>query len=322
MRLYKYVIPDRIDVLQNASIRFTPAAAMNDPFEVRPMFEAFDEDEVLRHTISSNMHEAFQQEVDSSVIATTLDDLFNQLEDVFAQVAPGEEVKKELGEMRKALPPPDIFWTESKQRVPSMVNTFMEIMNNNMPIFRNVVLTEFATKIGMLCLAGKCNNLLMWAHYANNYKGFVIEFNGKHRFFCRQRHAPEELGGLKKVRYTDIRPNKSLLIGLTAEEIFLTKSKKWKYEQEWRMLASFENEEDKCLKIDGKPVLDGDGLPIFLCPLPHDCITGVIFGSRMTEENKLKIANILSDDARYSHVKIYQSVLDERAFKLHTVPVS
>ena len=41
MILYKYVVPDRIDVLKNGLIRFTQANALNDPYDVNPNFSEF-----------------------------------------------------------------------------------------------------------------------------------------------------------------------------------------------------------------------------------------------------------------------------------------
>ena len=43
MMIYKYVVPDRIDVLENSLIRFTQANALNDPFEVDPCMLLFME---------------------------------------------------------------------------------------------------------------------------------------------------------------------------------------------------------------------------------------------------------------------------------------
>lgn len=43
MMVYKYVIPERIDVIENGRIRFTQAAALNDPFEMYPCFNLFNE---------------------------------------------------------------------------------------------------------------------------------------------------------------------------------------------------------------------------------------------------------------------------------------
>jgi hypothetical protein len=97
------------------------------------------------------------------------------------------------------------------------------------------------------------------------------------------------------------------------------KSEKWKDEEEWRMLQLLEN--GKRLEKDGKAILDDEGQPIYLFPLPPSCITGVIFGSRMSQENRGKIMHVLSTDD-YSHVKPYQAVLDDRKFKLNIVPNS
>lgn len=39
MKLYKYVVADRVDVLQNGRIRFAQPEHLNDPFDVRPEVE-------------------------------------------------------------------------------------------------------------------------------------------------------------------------------------------------------------------------------------------------------------------------------------------
>ncbi len=36
MKIFKYLIPERIDVIENMSIRFTQAKYLNDPFESLP----------------------------------------------------------------------------------------------------------------------------------------------------------------------------------------------------------------------------------------------------------------------------------------------
>jgi len=40
MTLFKYIRPERIDVVENLEIRFTQPDALNDPFELRPHFES------------------------------------------------------------------------------------------------------------------------------------------------------------------------------------------------------------------------------------------------------------------------------------------
>jgi len=41
MLIYKYVVPDRIDILENGNIRFTQVDALNDPFESYPCFTLY-----------------------------------------------------------------------------------------------------------------------------------------------------------------------------------------------------------------------------------------------------------------------------------------
>lgn len=75
----------------------------------------------------------------------------------------------------------------------------------------------------------------MWAHYANNYNGFVLELNTEH--IQVHLHDRDRKQSLNPVLYFD----KFIKVKNTnsfALEYFLTaKSDKWKYEKEWRILA-------------------------------------------------------------------------------------
>jgi hypothetical protein len=107
------------------------------------------------------------------------------------------------------------------------------------------------------------------------------------------------------------------MLDISPSDIFLLKSEKWKDEEEWRMLQSLEN--GTRLEKDGAAILDDEGQPIYLFSFPPSCITGIIFGSRMSQQNKSKIAHVLSTED-YSHVQKYQAILDDRKFKLHILP--
>lgn len=311
MRLYKYVVPERIDILQNASIRFSQAAALNDPFELKPYFEAFAEDGFIRQIFLTNAEVLEGFEIGASMVSQVIDELEKQF--------PGDTHKEKFAEIRRDLPPVEVLKQQAREEYPETVESIIGLMKNNMPYLRNEVIAKYSENIGILSLTEKRDNLLMWAHYANNYKGFVIEFDKTRQFFNSRRFPADSCGGLRKVKYSDVRPSRRLLMEMTPEEFFLIKSKQWEYEQEWRMIASLEDAKDLNLTKQGKQLIDADGLPVFLCPIPPACITGIVFGSRMTEENKTKVSDLLSNDSRYSQVKKYQSVLDEKTFKLHTI---
>lgn len=75
-------------------------------------------------------------------------------------------------------------------------------------------------------------NTLMWAHYSNYHKGFCVEYN-----------IPSDVAGvdvrtkrvvaMRPINYVNNMPYKQ---DLTFEEAFLTKSKRWEYEHEVRMI--------------------------------------------------------------------------------------
>ena len=52
--LFKYLRPERIDVIEKLEIRFTQPGALNDPFELRPRIESLvSEAETLAHLSST-----------------------------------------------------------------------------------------------------------------------------------------------------------------------------------------------------------------------------------------------------------------------------
>jgi hypothetical protein len=58
MLAYKYVVTDRVDVLENGYIRFTQVAALNDPFETYPCFQVFKESLENRSRETLERHKA------------------------------------------------------------------------------------------------------------------------------------------------------------------------------------------------------------------------------------------------------------------------
>ncbi|MEE4075186.1 DUF2971 domain-containing protein [Pseudomonas viridiflava] len=123
--------------------------------------------------------------------------------------------------------------------------------------------------IGVLCLSETPCEILMWSHYAQNHKGFCIEYSVDESSLLRAMAQP--------VRYTDAYPSLSVknLPG-DAEQNFLdvclyTKAKQWSYEKEWRVISP----------VGGK---------LYRAPAP---VSAVIFGARMPETEKRDIYELL-----------------------------
>ena len=108
---------------------------------------------------------------------------------------------------------------------------------------------------GIISFTETYNNLLMWAHYANEHKGIVIEFDLSKLDFKRYQSYPifdnnedDEMfasensliktlneGEVQRVLYNHNRPNESKYGNIL--EHFLVKSDEWLYEKEHRVIV-------------------------------------------------------------------------------------
>lgn len=87
----------------------------------------------------------------------------------------------------------------------------------NRQLIKDQIYAEILNKIGIFCLCEESKNLLMWAHYAQDHKGFIVEFDTGHEFFSHDfwssrikqiKDRPEEYeycGHLKEVKYAQER---------------------------------------------------------------------------------------------------------------------
>lgn len=141
--LYKYLQVERIDVLENLKIRFSPLKSLNDPFESLPLIDV-------------------EENVDAAV-----KDLLEELDGVWEKT-PIEEKTTEnrdlLEQSRKA-----VFKGARSAMEPSRVGQgLMNLLNDN---------------FGVLSLSRSNTSLLMWSHYTGSNTGYVIAFDDKHDFF-------------------------------------------------------------------------------------------------------------------------------------------
>ena len=123
---------------------------------------------------------------------------------------------------------------------------------------------------GVFCMSELNNNILMWSHYADCHKGFCVEF------IRNQNNLLGDLNVTNPVTYSCSFPSPSPFSdeGRNSffDDLFLTKSKDWAYEKEWRLI----NEE-------------GD------IPLPFQgYISAIIFGLKMSSRHKKTIRNIFA----------------------------
>lgn len=157
---------------------------------------------------------------------------------------------------------------------------------------------ETNSKVGILSLSARNDDILMWSHYAACHQGICIEF--------RTDIAPSVFRKAQPVDYRDDYPQFDLREVIVNEQLrstapwMLTKSRHWNYEQEWRVL-DFEN---------------GPGVQHF----PETCLSGVIFGCRLLDEEREKVLRCVKS---LSHpVALFQAKQSPTQFKLRVEPIS
>ncbi|SHG25880.1 Protein of unknown function [Flavobacterium micromati] len=108
--------------------------------------------------------------------------------------------------------------------------------------------------IGICCFSRKHDSILMWSHYANNHKGFCIEF-----------YTNKSQNGLNPldVNYTDsfVKANFYKEKQRALFHMVFTKAKQWAYEEELRIInthfTDFESRKISFLKEDIKSIYLG-----------------------------------------------------------------
>lgn len=143
------------------------------------------------------------------------------------------------------------------------------------------ILDELNKQVGILCLSKSPNSILMWSHYADQYKGAVVAFDGNHEFFQSQ----------ISVEYVSERPRRHI-DSYGSEPIPLAelcaKSLDWEYEREVRIIRSLND----CDQI-GQP--DPRGFPIFVMKIPKEAIVTVALGERTSVAEQREIYNLLHE---------------------------
>lgn len=290
MTLYKYVVPQRIDVLEKGRIRFTQGNALNDPFELRPFFDLIVPEAMILAGIEGmdlapHLREGYEKLDPELREQVTVD----QFLDLARSTLSTDEGRA-------------IFW--------ETIAGALQWIRDFTPTFREQIAEQFQSRFGILSLSEAPDNALMWAHYGASHRGFIIAFDEKHEFFDRRRGENDEFYWLRKVEYQSPQPGATLLdLGRTA--FLLRKSPQWAYEREWRILAPV---------VDASEVVPSNDGPICLFDVPPGAVTGIVLGARVTEETSVLLEQLLREDPRYTHLSLEQATLDTERDSIRVHP--
>ena len=155
-------------------------------------------------------------------------------------------------------------------------------------------------KFGLCCLTPVKDDLLMWAHYSDNHRGFCVGIDTiKLSKFSNSLARKELLLDLVKVEYSEKMPDINFFSSMISEHsdqdmmtLLCTKSEHWRYEQEFRLM--YWDHINTALTIG------------------HDAISEVILGCRIHDQNKKMVLSILSE--RNCSARVYQAHKNQSRF--------
>lgn len=165
--------------------------------------------------------------------------------------------------------------------------------------------------LGVLCLSARPDISALWAHYAANHTGLVIQFNTKHPFFGS--YVPKkkwfrdhyELFQLRPVKYAAAVPPLQATPEQTLERIIFTKGRDWSYEQEWRVCRPL-YDRDRLVRRKECP-----NFPAYMFLLPPTAISAVIFGPRTPESRYI---STIAGSVRHRHIEFYKANVDPGSY--------
>ena len=123
---------------------------------------------------------------------------------------------------------------------------------------------EFLSKKGVTCFSELNDDLVMWAHYGGQYKGYCLAFDTDKEPFTKLRQVQyvKEIPQIDIVGFMVKKEHDKIL-----DKLFCTKSISWAYEREWRALhnvagTSFHYASDALKAIYFGPEIENAALEI------------------------------------------------------------
>lgn len=293
MTLFKYLAPERIDVIERGEIRFTQPGALNDPFEMRPRFDSLiAEAEVLSGLAAAP--------IDLGLIVEQAH--FMLPEDVRERL-PLDVALKAAGAA---------FATEhTRAAAGAGIRMLLQSMRDGAAPARRQIYQALNKNVGLLSLSEAQDHELMWAHYAASHTGFVLGFNEQHPFFNRRRSEHDEFFFLRKVLYADS-PSAPFVASLDGDTLMVTKGTRWAYEREWRMILPL---------AQATSVLNSDSDTLYLFAFPRDAIESIVLGANATSAFETRIRGLLRARPDLGHVHVRRAVLDLNARTISVLPI-
>jgi hypothetical protein len=182
-------------------------------------------------------------------------------------------------------------------------------------LFQKLHREKINREIGILCLSANPRSILMWSHYADEHKGFVIGFDSDDDFFSHRLGEPEDIGLLRIVDYVNNRPivviEKLKNENHDTPDYFFTKNPDWDYEQEWRIIRFLNG---------AAVVLCGETHKTHLFKVPASAIREVIFGCNAQAQVRETLLATVKENPTLKHVSFFDAALSRSKYEMDILP--
>ncbi len=278
--LYKYYSPQRWDnFAKDWTIRFTPPSELNDPFEFSPHVSSLSEKTPEAKSIRERI----------GII----------LEKVILHFKTSWEFLVKTG--IKGLPMCIVMLLFGPLIIKYISKSFFD-SNSTKRFLSALVNVTLSRKKGVLCLTTNMQNLLMWAHYADSHRGFVVEISTEDDIFCIEQGT--EGKHFNQIKYTSARCSKAF-DALTVDDIYFNKGDIWAYEDEWRVVVSLD---DKNI-----PWKDSEKGIAYISP---SNIVSIIFGASMPMEDIKNYCRQIRTQAECKNIKLKRALTHLSRYEL------
>ena len=265
MALFKYYPPHRSSMLDGPYVRFSPATEFKDPFDGVPILRNFDGAAITRTRYEYAVRKSYQDELSKRPRPMTLSDF-----------------QREHFPLEK-------FVALQKKNMPKYVRQFYKRYE------------EVRQIGGVLSLCRNGMSAAMWSHYAENQRGFLVEFDDSHEFF--QQFKRPDFGAWLEIKYDDRRPEFDYETG-EVDEVLGFKSPEWAYEQEVRLV--------RLLNKQPLGEADNSGRPT-LFRVPHAAVVSVTLGANTLADTRTALDQALKSN-EMSHVQRCHAVSDHQSY--------
>lgn len=194
--------------MRNEKLRYTPPNDLNDPFESYPFVESIIPIDSIGSILSEQeIDDCFSREYLVPAVEKELND------QGFGEMLSPNEIEALVDLLVKD-------GTVHSLRAPVM-DVMKSFLNLEGPDYRSIISDQmkkkFSQMFGILCLSEKPDIALMWSHYSQAHRGFVIGFNTEHSHFrLRENHfVPSRF---ERVDYVQGRPKVKFYDPLQGEE--------------------------------------------------------------------------------------------------------